>query len=47
MEYVEECDRRNCRIEIKDSIVIIICGEVDVDKLRESLQIALEAKSSK
>jgi len=37
----------NCRLEIKDSIVVIICGEVDVDGLRKSLQTALEVKNSK
>lgn len=43
-EEEKEC---NCRIEIKDSIVLIICGDVDVDKLRDSLQTALEVKDSK
>jgi len=30
----KEC---NCCIEIKDSIVVIICGEVDFDRLKDSL----------
>jgi len=40
----EEC---NCCIEIEDSIVFIICGEVDINRLRGSLQTALEVKGDK
>jgi len=45
-EYDEkkEC---NCRIEIEDSIVVIICGEIDVDRLKKSLKSALELKDNK
>ncbi|MCG9967112.1 hypothetical protein L9W92_03470 [Pelotomaculum terephthalicicum JT] len=43
-EKEKEC---NCCIEIEDSIVLIICGEVDIDRLRESLQTALEVKGNK
>ncbi|MDF9406902.1 MAG: hypothetical protein A4E52_00635 [Pelotomaculum sp. PtaB.Bin013] len=43
----EECDCRNCRIEIKDSIVVIICGEVEVEKLKHCLGSLMEAKDNK
>jgi len=43
----EEGKECNCRIEIEDSIVVIICGEIEVERLRESLQTALEVKDSK
>lgn len=28
----------NCRIEIDDSVVIILCGDIDIDRLRDSLK---------
>ncbi|MDF9409977.1 MAG: hypothetical protein A4E52_00008 [Pelotomaculum sp. PtaB.Bin013] len=43
-EEEKEC---GCRITIEDSIVIIICGEIEVERLRESLQTALEVKDNK
>lgn len=36
----------NCRLEIKDSIVVIICGEIDIDRLRNCLQTASEVKGN-
>jgi hypothetical protein len=39
----EECD---CCIEIKDSIVVIICGDIDHKKLKESLQTFVEIKGN-
>lgn len=35
----------NCCIEIDNSIVVIICGEVDIERLKNCLQTALEVKS--
>lgn len=50
MDYVEkkeeECDCRNCRIEIKDSWVMIICGEVEAEKLKHCFGSLMEAKGS-
>lgn len=49
MEWGMEKDKHQengCVIKIEDSIVIIICGEVDVDRLRESLQTVSHVKSS-
>jgi hypothetical protein len=44
----KEKDECNCCIEILDSIVILICGEVEVDDLRNSLKAAIsEMKSNK
>jgi uncharacterized protein YunC (DUF1805 family) len=37
----------NCCIEIEDSIVVIICGEVDVDRLKETLNTVAEVKGNK
>lgn len=31
----KEC---NCCIEIEDSIVLIICGEIDIDRLKDTLK---------
>jgi hypothetical protein len=39
----EEC---NCCIEIEDSLVLIICGEVDVDRLNDSLRAFINVKDS-
>ncbi|MBP7331044.1 MAG: hypothetical protein BWY65_00393 [Firmicutes bacterium ADurb.Bin373] len=36
----------NCCLEIKDSIVVIICGEIDIDRLRDCLQTASEVKGN-
>jgi hypothetical protein len=40
---VEEC---NCRIKIDNSIVIIICGDIDVDRLRDSLKTLVDLKGN-
>jgi predicted Zn-dependent peptidase len=40
----EEC---HCTIKIEDSIVVLICGDVDVDKLKESLEAVNGAKANK
>ena len=37
----KEC---NCCIEIEDSVVVIICGEVDFDRLRDSLNAFADEK---
>ncbi|MHB8155794.1 MAG: hypothetical protein ACYDEQ_00110 [Desulfocucumaceae bacterium] len=42
----ENKDQDNCCIEIKDSIVVIICGEVDVDRLKETLNTVAEVKGN-
>jgi len=42
-EEEREC---NCCLEIKDSIVVIICGEVDAETLRNSLEALMEAKAN-
>ncbi len=43
-----ECEKEcNCRIEIEESLVVIICGEVDVDKVKNCLQAYEEVKGSK
>jgi hypothetical protein len=31
----KECN--NCVIKIEDSIVVLVCGDVDIDKLKDSL----------
>lgn len=39
----KEKDREcGCCIEIENSIVIIICGEVDIDSLPQAIESALE-----
>ncbi len=35
-----------CCIEIEDSFVLIICGEIDVDSLRNSLKTFVEIKAN-
>lgn len=40
----EEC---NCCIEIEDSIVVIICGEVDIDRLKDTLNTCVKVKANK
>lgn len=35
-----------CCIKIEESIVVIICGEVDMDNLKKCLQTALDAKDN-
>lgn len=45
-----ECDKKrecNCCIEIEESIVVIICGEIEIDKLRDCLETALDVKGKK
>ncbi|MFA4885188.1 MAG: hypothetical protein WC601_05365 [Desulfotomaculaceae bacterium] len=35
-----------CCIKIEDSFVLIICGEIDVDSLRNSLKTFVEVKGN-
>lgn len=35
-----------CCIEIKDSFVLIICGEIDVDSLKSALKTFVEVKGN-
>lgn len=39
----KEC---NCCIEIEDSLVVIVCGEIDVDKLKGCLKTVAEVKGN-
>lgn len=34
-----------CRIDIDDSIVVIICGDIDINTLRNSLKAMMDMKS--
>jgi len=43
-EKEREC---NCCIEIEESIVVILCGDIEIGKLRECLGAAVEAKNKK
>lgn len=36
----------NCCINIEDSIVVILCGEIEIERLRSCLQTAYEAKGN-
>ncbi len=49
MECVnKECEREcNCSIEIEESLVVIICGEVDVDNVTNCIQAYEAVKSNK
>jgi hypothetical protein len=38
--------RCNCCIEIEESIVVIICGEFDIDRLKDSLKAVVEVKGN-
>jgi hypothetical protein len=35
-----------CRIKIEDSFVVIVCGEMDQDKLRDSYKTYIEIKEN-
>lgn len=37
----------NCCIGIEESIVVILCGDVEIGKFRECLQAAVETKNKK
>ncbi|QNB47658.1 hypothetical protein BR63_16095 [Thermanaerosceptrum fracticalcis] len=44
------CDKEkkcNCCIEIEDSIVVIVCGEIEIDKFRDCINTVLEVKDKK
>lgn len=43
-EKEKEC---NCCIKIEDSIVVIICGEIEIDKLKNCLKTVAEVKGNK
>ncbi len=36
----------SCCIEVEESLVLIFCGEIDVDNLREALNAFVQAKNS-
>ena len=42
-EKEREC---GCCIEIEDSFVLIICGEIDVDNLKNALKTFVEVKGN-
>lgn len=35
-----------CRLEIKNSIVVILCGDVEFDRIRDTITSAADAKAS-
>lgn len=37
----------HCCIEIEESIVVILCGDIEIGKFRECLQAAIETKGKK
>lgn len=45
-----DCNKKErecgCCLEIEDSIVVIICGEIEIERLKECLQTALEVKGN-
>jgi len=43
------CRERECAccIEVEESLVLIFCGEIDVDGLREALNAYAQAKNAK
>ena len=50
MGWINQNDKKkerecNCCIEIEDSICVIICGEIEVERLRSCLQTALDVKN--
>ncbi|OPX85514.1 MAG: hypothetical protein A4E53_03508 [Pelotomaculum sp. PtaB.Bin104] len=47
MEWVgnDKEEERACKIRIEDSIVVILCGDVDINKLRECLESVSAMKS--
>ena len=48
MDYEKEKKESecNCRIKIEDSIVLIVCGEVDIKQLKENLKTIIEVKEN-
>ena len=53
MQYipVPETDGHNkkfppCSLEVRDSIVVVICNEIELGKLKDCIQEIIEAKSS-
>ena len=40
----KEC---NCCIQIEESIVVIICGEIEIEKLKNCLKTVAEVKGNK
>ncbi|ATW25395.1 hypothetical protein [Candidatus Formimonas warabiya] len=40
----KEC---NCCIKIEDSIVVLICGDIEIEKVKKCLDSVLEVKGSK
>ena len=40
----KEC---NCNLEIRDSILVIVCGEIEIGKLKNCIEEVLEAKKKK
>ena len=38
-----ECE---CSLEIRDSIVVILCGDVEFDRIRDTITSAADAKAS-
>ena len=36
----------NCCINIEDSIVVILCGEIEIERLRSCLQTAYQVKGN-
>lgn len=44
MSSEKEC---NCCIKIEDSVCIILTGDVDIDKVKDSLGALLEVKTKK
>ena len=44
------CDKErkcNCCIEIEESIVVILCGDIERDKFKKTLETAVEVKPKK
>lgn len=43
-----ECEREcNCSIEIEDCLVVIVCGEIDINRLKNYFQAYEEVKGKK
>ncbi len=44
----KECEREcNCNIEIEESLVVIVCGEIDINRLKNYFQAYEEVKGKK
>lgn len=37
----------NCHIEVEDSIVLIICGEVEIERFKKCLETVMDEKGKK